>query len=85
LSGNVNPNSYLLVPVTQEQPTLNYTYAAGVLTLTWNGSGFHLQAQTNTLSAGLSGVWSDYPNGGNSPVNVPVDGANGAVFFRLSN
>jgi hypothetical protein len=85
LTGNVNPNSYLLVPVVPSGPLLNYSLAAGVMTISWSGSGFHLQAQTNSLGAGLSGNWADYPGGGISPVTVPVDKSKGAVFFRLSN
>lgn len=85
LTGNVNPNSYLLVPVVQSAPTLIYNYSAGVMTISWSGSGFRLQAQTNALGTGLNGNWSDYPGGGSSPVNVTVDKTKSAVFFRLSN
>lgn len=82
--GGVNPNSYLLVPVPVAPPTLQASYAAGVLTLNWTDAAFHLQAQTNAPGAGLSGAWSDYPGGNASPVTVPVNAANGSVFFRLS-
>lgn len=85
LTGNVNPNSYLLVPVVQTAPLLNYNYSAGVLAISWSGSGFRLQAQTNSISTGLNGKWSDYPDGSTSPVKVPVDTTKGSVFFRLSN
>jgi len=85
LTGNVNPNSYLLVPLVQTAPLLDYNYSAGVLTISWSGSGFRLQAQTNSLSVGLNGNWSDYPGGGTSPVGVTVDKTKGSVFFRLSN
>jgi hypothetical protein len=85
LTGNVNPNSYLFVPVIPSAPVLNHSYSAGVLTLTWSGAGFHLQAQTNSLTTGLTGVWTDYAGGSTSPVQVNVDPTKGAVFFRLSN
>ena len=65
-------------------PTLNFTNSGGNLQFSWTGS-FKLQSQTNTLSTGLGVNWFDFPGGSTSPVNVPVDGANGAVFFRLVN
>jgi hypothetical protein len=66
------------------QPTLQYTNSFGTnLTFTWTGN-FKLQAQTNTLAVGISTNWGDYPDGGTSPVNVPINVANGSVFFRLA-
>lgn len=86
LFGNVNPNSYLLVPVVQAAPQLQWSYAAGVLTLSWAGTGYHLQAQVNSSNSGLGGAsWSDYPGGGTSPVTVTPGKSPGSVFFRLSN
>jgi hypothetical protein len=81
LSGNVNPNSYLLVPLVTAPEALQYSYSGGVLTLTWVNPAFHLQAQTN----GLSGSWANYPGGATSPVNIPVNSSPRSVFFRLSN
>ncbi len=46
LTGNVNPNSYLLVPEAAAEPLL-WSYSAGVLTLNWSNPAFHLQTQTN--------------------------------------
>jgi hypothetical protein len=65
-------------------PTLNYALTGGGtgLDFSWTGN-FKLQAQTNSLSTGLNGDWVDYPGGGTSPVSVPVDSAQGTVFFRL--
>jgi len=80
LTGNVNADSYYLVPIVSTAP-LHYSYAGGVLTLSWSNAALHLQAQTN----GLTGAWSDYPGGGASPVQVTADRVNAAVFFRLSN
>lgn len=81
ITGNVNPNSYLLVPAVSAPPLLQASYLGGVLTLTWTDPSFHLQAQTNSLTGG----WTDYPDGGSSPVTVTVDNSAGTVFFRLSN
>jgi len=55
------------------------------LVFTWTQSGWKLQSQTNALGVGLSTNWSDVPGGTTPPVNVPMDAANPAVFFRLKN
>lgn len=81
VTGNVNPNSYLLVPAVTVPEPLQHSYSAGVLTLIWIDSAFHLQVQTN----GLTGTWVNYPGGTASPVLITNNPANGAVFFRLSN
>jgi hypothetical protein len=48
--------------------------------LSWQGAGFHLEAN-GTLVSGP--VWADVPNGGTSPVTVPINGS--IQFFRLAN
>jgi len=65
-------------------PTLDYTVApdGASVDFSWTGT-FKLQSQTNTLSTGLSTNWLDYPGGASSPVSVPIDQAQGSVFFRL--
>ena len=62
-------------------PTLDFQRGVNGLTFSWSETGFKLQAQTN--SAGLTTNWFDYPNGGTSPVTVPINPANPSVFFRL--
>jgi autotransporter-associated beta strand protein len=64
-------------------PTLGMTQIGNNLQFTWTGS-YKLQAQTNSLAVGISNNWADYPGGGTSGVIVPMDAANGAVFFRLA-
>lgn len=68
-------------------PTLNHTISgipgSQSLNLNWTGS-FKLQSQTNNLSVGLDTNWGDYPDGGSSPIIVPINVTNGAVFFRLA-
>jgi hypothetical protein len=61
---------------------LNFTHTGNSIQFSWTGS-FKLQAQTNSLSVGLSTNWMDYPGGGTSPVTVPIGVTNGTVFFRL--
>jgi len=85
ITGNVNPNSYLLVPQITTSPVLQYSYSGGVLTLTWSDSTFHLQTQVHAPGAGLNSSWVNYPGGTSSPVMVTNSPANGSVFFRLSN
>jgi len=56
------------------------------LTLSWPADhiGWRLQAQTNSTSAGLLNNWADVP--GSTTTNqiiMPVDPANGAVFYRM--
>jgi autotransporter-associated beta strand protein len=81
LSTNGNTIQFNVTSVTP--PTLNFTQPSGNnIQFTWTGS-FKLQAQTNSLNAGLGTNWSDYPGGGTSPVTVPIGMTNGAVFFRL--
>ncbi len=60
-------------------PTMSFTSGGGSLVITFTGGT--LQAQTNDLSTGLSTNWVDYP--GTSPVTVPINPANGNVFFRV--
>lgn len=64
-------------------PVLSVTnLGGGQLQFSWTGSGI-LQSQTNSLSTGLGTNWFDYPEGGTSPVTVPVDVSMGSVFFRV--
>jgi len=65
-------------------PTLSVSQTGSALTFSWTDAGFKLQAQTNNASTGLGTNWADYPGGGTSPVNVTINPANPAVFFRLS-
>lgn len=65
-------------------PTLNVSQSGSNLQFSWTGGGFKLQSQTNALNVGVNGsAWGDYPGGGTSPVNVPVDKSKGTVVFRL--
>ena len=63
-------------------PSLSWINTGTALQFSWSGN-YKLQAQTNTLSVGLSTGWGDYPGGGSSPVSVPIELTQGCVFFRL--
>ena len=52
--------------------------SGGTVTLSWNVPAFKLQSTTNLAT----GVWTDYPGGGTSPVIVPMNQAQ--QFFRLT-
>jgi hypothetical protein len=65
------------------QPNLRANQAdPGHFVVTWSGVGFRLQAQTNSLSPSAAS-WFDYPGATTSPVTIPIDPANRALFLRL--
>ena len=76
----VSGPSTTMVPVTT-------SVSAGNLNLAWPSDhlGWRLQVQTNTLGAGLGTNWNTV-TGSTSVTNVtiPVNPANGAVFYRLT-
>jgi hypothetical protein len=80
---NLSVNGTLAIVGGGSAPTLGVTHSGGLLTFTWTEAGYKLQAQTNSLNVGLSTNWGDYPGGGSSGVNVPINPANPSVFFRL--
>jgi hypothetical protein len=83
LSWEFNPTTGVLSVVgAGAQPQLNFGRVGNNLVFTWTGD-FKLQAQTNSLSVGISNNWVDYPGGGTSGISVPIDLTSGTVFFRL--
>jgi hypothetical protein len=66
-------------------PTLNVTQTGNSLEFSWSNLNgvYHLQAQTNSLSVGISTNWFNYPGGNTNSLTVPIDAANAAVFYRL--
>jgi len=75
-----------IAPTNPPPPTMTWQFNAGTRTLhiNWIGTGFRLQAQTNSLGVGLTTNWFDYPGGTTSPVTVPVDPGQRSVFYRLA-
>ena len=76
--GSINPNP----------PTISVSnnVSSGMLTLSWQVDriGWHLQAQTNSLSTGLIGNWVDVTGADvTNVVNIPVDSVNATVFYRM--
>jgi hypothetical protein len=60
--------------------------SGNLLTLAWpaDHTGWRLQAQTNSAGQGLSDNWVDVADSTNvNQETMPIDPANGSVFFRL--
>lgn len=89
LTWDFNPTSGVLsvVQTVATNPTnISYTVSGGNLTLSWpfDHTGWRLQVQTNSLSAGLGTNWFDVPNStGTNSVVLPMDLNNGSVFYQL--
>lgn len=62
--------------------TNSVTGGGTTLSLSW-GSGWKLQAQTNSLSVGLGTNWVYITDGTLTSTNIPIDAAKAAVFYRL--
>ena len=74
------------VSVNPNPTNLTATVSGSTLTLSWpaDHTGWRLQVQTNSLSTGLSGNWSDVPGStAVNTVNTTINPANGAVFYRM--
>jgi hypothetical protein len=67
-------------------PVITSVQSGNQLILTWDSvtyPGFQVQSQTN--STGIGPNWGNVSGGGVSPFVIPINPANPAVFFRLSN
>jgi hypothetical protein len=75
------------VPNVNTNPTnITSSVSGGVLTLSWPADhiGWRLQSKTNTASVGLGTNWIDVAGATTTDaVSLPVNPANGAVFYRL--
>jgi autotransporter-associated beta strand protein len=69
--------------------TITNSVVGGILKLSWSPldiGNYQLQAQTNTLSVGLSTNWVVVPGSINTnKMDFPINTGNGSVFFRLVN
>ena len=71
-----------------ERPVLTNTVTGNQLALAWSTaySSYVLQGQTNPTTVGLltnSAAWGLVPGVSGNQVTLPIDPANGSVFFRL--
>jgi hypothetical protein len=65
--------------------TITNSYHAGVLSLAWPaGQSWRLQAQTNSLSKGLSTNWVYVTDGTVSSTNITLDPTKPTMFYRLT-
>jgi len=84
-----NPATATLSVITgiNTNPTnITYAVSGSNLNLSWpaDHTGWRLLVQTNPISVGLSTNWVTWPNSTSvNAVSVPVNPANGSVFFRL--
>jgi len=66
--------------------TMANSVSGGLLTLSWpaDHTGWRLQAQTNSISVGLSNNWFNVPNSiATNQMTFTLDPAGGCVFYRL--
>jgi len=76
----------LQVPVATNPTNIFYSISGATMNLSWpaDHTGWRLQAQTNSLGAGMGTNWFDLPDSAaTNSVNLPVDLNNGSVFYRL--
>lgn len=83
---NTSPNGnggivYKIVPLMH----LNFQVAGNNLEISWATPGARLELQTNGAGVGLGSNWTTVPGStATNRVVVPLDAANGSVFFRLA-
>ena len=78
--------SHQVVTVNTNPTNLVASVSGNQLTLSWpaDHTGWTLQAQTNSLSAGLGTNWVNVPNSTSiNHVVVPIVSTNSSVFYRL--
>jgi autotransporter-associated beta strand protein len=79
----------VIATVNPNPTNITVSVSGNVLTLSWppDHTGWQLQAQTNSLSAGLNtaaGAWFNVPGSTSvNTVNITMDPAKGTVFYRL--
>jgi hypothetical protein len=73
-------------PTSFASTQLGFGSAGNQLQLNWpaDHTGWQLQAQTNNLSVGLGTNWINIAGSAQTnQMTLPLNGTNGAVFFRL--
>jgi fibronectin-binding autotransporter adhesin len=74
------------IPTTPTNITCTVVGGGTQLEIAWpqDYTGWKLQGQTNSLSVGISNTWFDVPDSATTNrVYMPIDPANGSVFYRL--
>ena len=73
-------------PVSRAVTPLNFSVTNAQFQFAWlaDHTGWRLQAQTNSPTAGLGTNWVTVPNSTNlNQISIPIAATNGSVFFRL--
>ncbi len=74
------------IPTTPTNITFAVVSGGSQLEIGWPESytGWTLQGQTNAITVGISNNWFDVPDSAmTNRVFLPIDPANGSVFYRL--
>ena len=83
---STNSNPVSVRAVSQSPPQLGFALVANQMQFNWptDHLGWKLQAQTNSLSAGLGTNWSAvFGSIATNQLAFPMNATNGSVFFRL--
>jgi hypothetical protein len=83
---SANSPSVSVMPVSLTPVQLGFALNAGQVQMTWpqDHTGWTLQVQTNTASAGLGTNWVTVPmSRATNQIGFPIDSTPGSVFFRL--
>jgi autotransporter-associated beta strand protein len=81
------PGSLLVSAVATNPTNITAVVNGNQYVLSWPAShkGWTLQAQTNSLNVGISSNWATVPDStATNQISVPINPANGSVFFRLT-
>jgi autotransporter-associated beta strand protein len=75
----------VLAAISTTPTNITYSVSSGTLNLSWPEShrGWSLQAQTNAPGVGLSTNWTTIGYQNTTSASIPIDPANGSVFYRL--
>ena len=83
---SVLSNEVAVRPVSTSSPPLNLVVNSGKIQLNWptDHTGWRLEAQTNSLSAGLGTNWITVASSAaTNSMLLPLAQTNASVFFRL--
>lgn len=74
-----------LAVVSTVPPLIDVTITNQQFQISWPADriGWRLQAQTNSLESGLGTNWTDIAASETNQIFMPIDAANGSLFFRL--
>jgi hypothetical protein len=74
----------VLPPANPAATNLSFSLTDNILKLSWpTGQGWRLQAQTNSLTAGLGNNWAYLTDSNVSSTNITLNSAQPAGFYRL--